>query len=424
MMRRTRTSTVEQYIRRDSHRRFNRQQIRRGGFTLIELLIVITIVLILMSLTVATFSYVRESDRVSAEASKMQSFISGARDRAIYNDEMRGVRLFVEPPPPGTSAIASSFSRTVTSMAYIAPGGTWNAPEHSANIDIMRIDGNVLNAPGGTPPADGDFEDPEDLLIKIRGSNNPGWWNLKRRGWLVDGLRMRIPAGPTGHWYTINTGLIDVTAAPTADQFLILDVPFADGGNQGEEVAWESLTYEIELPPRILPVEPALLADGVVIDLDGSDIPNIWRPDTTAAGNGLYSGYMDIWFSPRGNLIGEAAAAGVLHFYVCDAEDSSFLKEQWVDANGFVPFNNAIVAGNAFVPLDEIDPLAVGWLTWDGNYLVKDRRLVTLFAQTGGVTVNRVNAYVGITGGSNPDTNNDGIADDPYRFAETGEVAK
>jgi len=401
----------------------------RSGFTLIELLIVISIVLIILTMTVATFQFARESDRVSAEAGKIQSFLAGARDRAIYEDEMRGVRMFVDPAPPGSPGGPSAFSRTVTSMAYIAPGGTWAAPEHSSGIDLMRIDGNINNAPSGSPAADGDFEDPEDRLVKVRGSNNPGWWNLKRRGWLVNGLRMRIPAGPTGNWYTINTGLIDTTVAPTDDQFLILDIPYADGGNKGQEIAWEDLTYEIELPARILPRDPLLLADSVVMDLDGSDVPSIWRP--AATGNGLYSGYMDIWFSPRGNVIGAAAAKGVLHFYVCDKEDSLFLKELVVasmpGASAVDKLNNfdlLIGSGVPFIPMDEIDPGTVGWLTQTENYIVKDRRLVTLFGQTGGITVNKVNAYVGTAVGGVPDANNDGMADDPYRFAETGEVVK
>jgi prepilin-type N-terminal cleavage/methylation domain-containing protein len=400
--------------------RLSHQPNRRSGFTLVELLIVITIILIILSMTVAAVNFATESDRVSGEASKVQSFIAGARDRAIYNDEMRGVRLFVDPAPPGSPFGPSEFSRTVTAMAYIAPGGTWGAPEHSAGIDIMRVDGNILNDPSKPAAlagvdADGDFEDDADLLIKLRGHHNPGWWNLKRRGWLVDGLRMRIPAGPSGHWYTINTALIDTTAPPTQTQFLLLDIPYADGGNQGQEVAWEDLTYEIEFPARILPREPLLLSEGVVIDLDGSDIPDIWRPAST--GNGLYSGYMDIWFSPRGNIIGDAAAQGVLHLYVCDAEDSRYLKTELVASVGLPGFDAGIGAGTAFIPLDELDPATVPWLTATDPYIVKDRRLVTIFAQTGSISVNRVNAYTGSSGVA-------GLAADPYLFAETGESAK
>ena len=410
----------------------------RSAFTLVEMLIVITIVVIIMSMTLGAFSFIRSSDRVSGAAGQVQSFFAGARDRAIYSDEMRGVRLFVEPAPPGSPAGASAFSRTITSMAYIGPGGTWSAPTDSGGIDLMRIDGNVLNDP--TKPAslpgvdaDGDFEDPQDLLIKIRGKNNPGWWNLKRRGWLVNGLRMRIPAGPAGNWYTINTALIDTTVAPTDDQFLILEIPYADAGNAGQEIAWRDQTYEIELPARILPQEPMLMPDSVVIDLDGSSVPSVWRPAST--GNSLYSGYMDVWFSPRGNVIGDAAAKGVLHFYVCDSEDSLFLKEQVASAAGIGvgELDASVSSGRPFVPMDEIpntvrwvrtyDAALLPWLNTEERYLVKDRRIVTLLGQTGSVSVHKVNAYIGTSGGV-ADFNNDGFADDPYRFAETGEEAK
>ena len=384
-----------------------RERVLRG-FTLVEMLVVITIVVIILGMTLATFNFVNESDRVSAEAGRLQSFMSGARDRAIYENEMRGVRLFVEPAPPGSPGGPTAFQRTVTSAAYIAPGGTWSAPADSSAVDLLRIDGY-----SGT--ADGDFEDDEDLLVGVRGQNNPGWWNLKRRGWLVDGLRMRIPAGPTGNWYTINTTLIDTSSPPDDVQILLLDIPYADAGNRGQEVAWRDVTYEIELPARILPVEPLLVADSVAIDLDGSDVPDIWRPSST--GNGQYSGFMDIWFSPRGNVIGQAAAKGILHFYVCDAEDSVYLKETYTASSGLATFDSLISGGGAFIPLDEIDPSTTPWLASAQSepYIVKDRRIVTLFGQTGNVSVSKVNAY---SGGF------EGIADDPFRFAESGEVSR
>ena len=147
----------------------------------------------------------------------------------------------------------------------------------------------------------------------------------------------------------------------------------------------------------------------------------------------MYSGFMDIWFSPRGNVIGDAAAAGKLHFYVCDSEDSLFLKEQMVAQIGLSTFDAGIANGVPFIPMDELDASILAWLTWDGKYLVKDRRVVTLFAQTGALSVSHVDAFVE-TGNDSFDPLDvdsdtitrepDGLADDPYRFAETGEEAK
>lgn len=374
-----------------------------AGFTLIELMIVIGIILIIATMTLSALHYVQNADRVGSEAARVQSFIMGARDRAIYADELRGVRLYVEPTPPGSDPDdAWTYRRTVTSMAYIAPGGSWNSPEHSSGIQILRrydIDGN------------GNFTGPlEDLGLRyVRGFNDPGWWNLKRRGWLVDGLRIRIPAGPTGHWYGVDTRLIDTTAAPTYEQVLLLQIDYSDKGNPNDDVAWDNLTYEIEFPAQVLPQEPLLLSDGVVIDLDGSRIPNAWEVALPSGGT-EFSGYMDIWFSPRGNVVGDAAAAGLMHFYVCDREDSYKLKEAWAATGNPPP--------NPFVPLDEIDSSTQTWVSahTEGVFVPRDRRIVSLFSQTGAVSVSPVNAL--------DDLNMDGIADDPFRFAETGEAAK
>jgi prepilin-type N-terminal cleavage/methylation domain-containing protein len=400
---------------------------KRGGFTLVELLVVITIIVILLTMTLLTVNFSNEGDRVKGAAGQVQSFLAGARDRAIYAKEPRGVRFFVNPENP----------RAVNTMAYIAPGGSWSSPENSANISLERIDGN----------GDLDFADPEDIVVRVHGFQNPGWWNLKRRGWLVDGLRIRIPKGPTGNWYPIDTRLIDITVAPTADQILLLQIPFADSGTKGQLVAHSNFTYEIELPSKLLAQDPAILPESVVIDLDASKIPDGWRPQF-GINSGNYSGYMDVIFSPRGNILGDAAGAGVMHLYVGDAEDSLFLKEQFEAAYKHyhgVGTRPKYASDSSFVPMDEIsegfwrpasatsppNPLP------PSNYMLKDRRIVSIFTQTGAVSVHEVNGYfsegAAATGDSEDplDWNNntsssepDGLADDPYFFAETGKAAK
>ena len=385
-------------------------QPNRRGYTLVELLIVITIILILMSMTLATVNYARTGDKVSSAARQVQSFIAGARSRAMYADEVRGVRLFIEQNLGGSAAA----SRTVTTMAYIAPGGTWASPKDSAEIQIERPDYN----------GDGDYNDPgEDLATLVRGFNNPGWWNLKRRGLLVDGMRIRIPA-QTGNWYPISLGTdasnptLVLTSPPPDEQLLQLQIPF-NGGVQSSQHVVGTYTYEIELPTRLLPQDPSILPDKTVIDLDGSQVPASWRP--TPATGGVYFGYMDILFSPRGNIVGDAAGAGLLHLYVCDAEDALFLKEQWVNygSNSVGGLDSLVAAGTPFIPVEELTgQFGVG--TAAEPYLVKDRRVVSIFTQTGVISVNKVAGFTGFPNGSPAE----GLADDPFYFAETGEVAK
>ncbi len=393
----------------------------RCGFTLVELLVVITIIVILLTMTLLTVRFTNEEDRVRGAARQIQSFLAGARDRAIYSKEPRGVRFFVSPENP----------RAVTTMAYIAPGGTWSSPQDSSNISLERVDGY-----SGT--ADGDYEDAEDQVVRVHGFQNPGWWNLKRRGWLVDGLRIRIPKGPTGNWYPIDTRLIDVSVAPTADQVLLLQIPFADAGDQGQFVAHTNLTYEIELPAKLLAQDPAILPESVVIDLDGSKIPSGWRPQS-GLNSGNYSGYMDVVFSPRGNILGDAAGAGVMHLYVADSEDSLYLKERFEAeyASKYGSTARPFYGNNVpFVPMDEI-PTSLGWETSGNNYLTKVRRLVSVFTQTGAVSVHEVNGFFSEGAASSGDSEDpldydkdtnvnepDGLADDPYFFAETGKAAK
>jgi prepilin-type N-terminal cleavage/methylation domain-containing protein len=405
----------------------------RLGFTLIELLIVITIIVVLLTMTALTLKFSTESDRVRGATRQIQSFLGGARDRAIYSKEPRGVRFFLSPDNP----------RVVTTMAYIAPGGTWSSPDNSSGVSLERVhingDGDFLDDNLEFPPGSGVIRNESDVFA-VHGKQNPGWWNLKKRGWLVDGLRIRIPKGPTGNWYPIDTSLIDINVQPTADQFLLLKIPYADSGDVGQQIAHSEMSYEIELPAKLLPQDPSILPESVVIDLDGSKIPSGWH-FSEAAGFPFYSGYMDIVFSPRGNIVGGSAGAGVIHLYVCDNVDSLTLKEEYVtrliqdpgdppaltdpypkaSQADWVRFNQLVMDNSRpFLPADEVNQVSALWATQitepQRPYLPKDRRVVSIFTQTGAVSVHAVNAT-----DSSP---TDGLTDDPYYFAETGKVAK
>lgn len=409
---------------------------RRTAYTLIELLIVIGIMTLLLAMTVAAVRFTRDADRITAAAAQVQSFINGARDRAIFSRSPIGVRLFLDVTNP----------RAVSSMAYIDPAGM----ESEGTVRLFRWDPDFdgmtnartnsldINQDGITvDPEDGQPGDNPAKVWMVVGEG-VRWWELKRRGLLFDGMRIRIPAGINGNWYPVNTRLIDTSVAPTKLQALILGVPFRDPGDTpvGQSMAFKSGgadTYELQLAPTMLPVEPSILPENVVIDLDASKVPDSWRPSTTpdkvGSGNAMYSQFIDLVYSPRGGLGGEAAAGGVIHLYVCDREESTLLKEQYVSrldgdktsvsAADLNSFNLLIRSGLRFVPADELKPSTATWsvdICSDADpYLTRDRRIVSIFGQTGSISVHPVNAI-------DPDSN--GLANDPFFFAEVGEVAK
>lgn len=400
----------------------------RQGFTLVELLVVISIMILILTMTVMAVNFSRDSERVVGSALQVQSFLSGARDRAIQSQEPRGVRFFLD----------ADNHRAITAMAYIDPDEMWR--EGTIQLQRPDTDGNGVADSAG---------------VTVVAGAGTHWWQLKRRGLLFDGLRIRIPAGVSGKWYSISTAQIDLTNPPPATQYLVLATPYAELGdtNQSKVKAFESggpENYELELPPRILPNEPVQLPENTIIDLDASNVPLGWRPLSTAAsgtGNFDYSHYMDVVFSPRGTVIGGAAAGGVIHFYICDEEDSVTLKEQFIQNDtsiltplpslppgapatltltsngtplptGKVMLFNSFVSLQRFVPTLEIRTSAAPWLpnhADDDPYLVRDRRIVTLFTQTGAVSSHPVFMT---------DGDYDGLETDPMYFAETGRTGQ
>jgi prepilin-type N-terminal cleavage/methylation domain-containing protein len=406
----------------DCHWAFNRR-----AFTLTELLVVIAIMSILFAMTISVVNFSLGSEKASGAALQLQSFLNGARDRAIYHKEPRGVRFFIDPIN----------HRSVTSMVYTDPAEYWDSGVIQLQRPDFDLDGVADNA-----------------SVRVAAGVGSAWWELKRRGLLFDGLRMRIPKGPRGTWYQVSTRLIDITVAPQVTQYLVLGIPYADPGDTPTDQvqAFQSggpNDYELELPPRILPMDPVLLPENTVVDLDASKIPQYWRPSstagTTSSGNLQYSSFIDIVFSPRGNVIGGASSAGVIHFYIGNNDDAITLKDEFIASlpasplapgdpatmpisvggknlnTGQVRSFNSGIAATPFIPADVVLNSADGGPTWNdaasdtgSPYIVRDRRIVTLMTQTGAVSVHQINPT---------DTNSDGLADDPFLFAETGETA-
>lgn len=418
------------------------------GFTLVELLIVITILLILVVMTVTAIDFTFTSERLRSGARQVQSALAGARDRAIFAKEARGLRLLVDEDDP----------RIVTSMIYIGAPSNWS--EGQIRLERLDQDGNGIadtelaedaNGNGsldagedanGNSALDAAFDTNGNGVMEgprvviVRGDALCGWFTLKERGFLgyfedknfngvldagedqngnglldLDAPRIKIPADDNGSWYTVLTYRLTAT-----NQILELVTPFRDPGttSPNQVVAFQGTgpnTYILELPPRVLPeAQPILLPDGVCIDLDGSVVPTSWRPGPGALVSAPYSSHMDILFSPRGVVTGPLAAMGLVHLYVAERKDVQKLLDVGVTPGGIRPPINSDPVSLARIP-GQIVP---GESQFSPEEPVGQRTSVAIFTQTGKVSSHAIDPT---------DGDSNGYADNPFLFSTQGEAS-
>ena len=104
---------------------------KRSGFTMVELLIAVSILLVLAGITVSTLNYSAEKEKISNGTRDMQSYLKGARDRAIFRRSPTGVRLVLDDNGPTNNA---GNPITVSSMVYIG------SPEPFSGAVINRYE--------------------------------------------------------------------------------------------------------------------------------------------------------------------------------------------------------------------------------------------------------------------------------------------
>lgn len=338
-----------------------------AGFTLVELLVAIAILVILATFAISAFRG-NDSDRISAATSTLRNALEGARSRAIKSGQVRGLRLITDP----------NDGRIVTSMIYVG------APDPGYDEDAKGV---VIGNSG-------------NWTFKTSAGT---WDDLYTRGLLNFPTRIEIPKD-SGNWYIAqsyqgtgtNTILLaghyqpcqwNTSIAPSGGWS---PIP-TDPSNASQS---RSLEYRIELSPTILPgSEPILLPQTTCIDLDGSDIP--WSRPTSNIG--AYGTAMDILFSPKGDIVGPAKTKGLIHLRIAASAD-------------------LLLARNVVSGLPNI--------TANGSPVVvanpeHGHKLVSIFAQTGGVIISDV-----FSNTSGYSTYNDSAAPSPFRYAIHGKEAK
>lgn len=330
----------------------------RGGFTLIELLVVMGILLTIATLTAAAINVSYDVDQARAAARQVQSYLEGARDRAISAKEGRGVRFILDPQEP----------RLVKSMVYIR-----ETPDFiTGTINLSRADGLATATVNGVPildlsvapaaPGAGPYTQPvvvveETLNIADypAGVRRTPWELLFERNLLSleEPVLIKIPDDESGNWYTASCRLLQFRETPSRiGPKLVLGAPLAQGviptqpsGIQLDPQQYTALygsSYRLRLPP--IPLEratPTQLPSSMVIDLDQASLPFVangilgaspattllpssWLVTTSTDPRGFqYSGNLDILFSPRGTVIGKAATRATIHLPIVSRTDGA-----------------------------------------------------------------------------------------------------
>ncbi|WP_083843083.1 prepilin-type N-terminal cleavage/methylation domain-containing protein [Schlesneria paludicola] len=334
-------------------KKMSAQYTRFRGFTLVELLVVVSIIVLLTTITVVSINFSFSRDRVRAAARQVQSFVAGARDRAIHSKEPRGVRFLLSP----------NDRHVVTAMQYVGAPERW----------LLQCQ---LTSPSN---------------LKFPSSSTAA--SLESVSLLAVGSQIEIPSG-SGTFLTI------ASRSHTDSQTVTLS-----SSSAAYSGAPTNVTCSLILPSSPIPgAEPVELPPGVAIDLDGSRIPQSWRPASTNSTND-YSHRMDVMFNPRGNLIGDAAGFGLNHLLLADIGDIA----QWRNITGRVQAVNPSSA--------QWSPPAVPVNPSSGPMIVKrDQMIVSINGRTGTVGVYAVDVT--------PSASGTNVALHPYQFAETGQVAK
>lgn len=336
------------------------------GFTLVELLVAVVILLVLLTITISTFNYSANADRVRSGARQIQSFMAGARDKAIYARDVRGIRLLLDP----------NDNHTASAMQYIGAS--------KRQIGTITFDPSLTADQTGTTA----------VLTPAA-----YWSGLYRRGLFGIGSQLQIPNN-TGNRYIVSYMPAPAVTGPVT---VVLNRPNKDLAGSNVVIDFSAELF----PGPIEDSQPVLLPKGVVVDLDGSNVPMSWRPSTMG---GAYLATMDILFSPRGEVVGNSVGLGMLHLHVAEIPD----VVTW-HANVTGRSISSFVTGN--LPLVPVDPPSA-----QPTLVKRDRIIVTLSTRTGNVSVHQVNPTDVVVNATKA-SGSDQLADDPFAFAETGQVA-
>jgi prepilin-type N-terminal cleavage/methylation domain-containing protein len=383
---------------------------QRAGFTLTELLIVIGILLLLSTLSLAVYNTGKSSDRLRSAARIGQSAFLGAKDRAMHAKDFRGIRLTRDQNGPTFSA-TNAYPALVNGFIYIQPLalqslGNLNAQAAQNNVAVMR------------PALSNDA-----TVVVISGAQGAALLSQDvNMIWPRSTMQVRIPSGQSaapGQWYTLNPnanaagGAFWVSTDANGNQNLLLQVPLNAGAPAPAQYAFNFIdpnsSIDIQLGNEVLPFhQPIALPSASVIDLrySSSNVQFLAGGNILNTGNSLPPN-IDISFSPRGSVAGATGGLGALYFCLRDLEDAMG------PSSVFAPVPPA-----TYVPRDPSDAAC------KGDCLILALNPATGLVQT--YPADLTDIYINSNGANTGDPTkpgSDGYVDNLFSFAQQGKAA-
>lgn len=265
---------------------------KRRAFTLVELLVVLVVLLIVGLLGFTVINSTAKSDLISGGARNVQSFLEGGRDRALHDQHPRGVRFIRADNNP-----ADPNYNIIDSMVYVGPAGKLSTGSQSNNVIQVAMDRRTL------------------VLNPMNQKDNRRLWaRLVDRGLIIQGAWIKLQVGNSPALpYTIQIS----GTSPNYTFQLTKDFPMGSVN--------QNLKYELDLAPAILPNQEARnLPNKVVIDAAASRFGG--RSLTDYMRNVSGKPHIDIMFSPRGTIVGEAARGGRIQLVVRSLGDMDAMR--------------------------------------------------------------------------------------------------
>lgn len=280
----------------------------RRGFTLVELLVVMSLIAILATLAIMFFPNAASSQIEARAATQLQSALTIAKQRALRDQAPRGVRLWYNSNYL-VGASTTPLPSVVTDLQYIE-----QPPDYPGIASVTIMNGVPANVATG-------YNLPSCVMFMPAG-NMTG-----NSGVLVNSL---LPLNPVQtEFWTVQPGdNLEVLNTGLMHQIVQIGVPDTKGNVWPDYVVISpplpyfiggTATFRVVRAPRVTGDETVKMPDSTVIDLNtnatfGNPLPPI--STTYAADNGVSTGFIDILFSPTGEVISAGVTNSNINLWV------------------------------------------------------------------------------------------------------------